>query len=170
MQVCWRIWVRARQRYLREAEEKGGGPDKEGGGCRHRDISAGSKRTGRSRSSTTYSSPNPPTTETRHQRQREREEEDRKGGRYLLPTYCKGCFSGQNGECGVCLGGWAMTGKENQHYSKQQLNGNMTDSLRLDSKCLLALIKSLKNRIFLFYLAIHSLTCMSTTCWEYLCA
>lgn len=60
------------KRYLREAEEEGGGPDEEGGGCRHRDISAGAKWTGRSRSRDTYSSPNPPTAETRHQRQRER--------------------------------------------------------------------------------------------------
>lgn len=44
-----------------------------------------------------------------------------------------------------------MTGKENQHYAKQQLNGNMTDSLCLNSKCLSALIQSLKNRIFYLF-------------------
>lgn len=42
-------------------------------------------------------------------RGKEREEEDREGGRDLLPTYCKGCFSGQNGKSGVYLGGGAMT-------------------------------------------------------------
>lgn len=51
---------------------------------------------------------------------------------------------------------------ERKHYAKQQLNGNMRDSLCPDTKCLLALIQSLKNR------AIYSQTCMCTACCEYL--
>lgn len=42
-------------------------------------------------------------------RDRERGVEDRERDRYLLSTDCKGCFTGQNGEYGVCLGGGAMT-------------------------------------------------------------
>lgn len=77
-----------RQPWTREAEEEGGGSDKESGGCRHRDISAGAKWTGRSRSRDIYSSPNSPTTEARHQRQRERggRQREREGGIYGLPT------------------------------------------------------------------------------------
>lgn len=52
----------------REAEEECGGSDEEGGSCRHRNISAGFKRTGRSRNLATHSSPNTPTAEARHQR------------------------------------------------------------------------------------------------------
>ena len=72
--------------YLREAEEEGSGSDKESGGCRDRDISAGSKWTGRSRSRATYSSPNPPTTKARHQRQREGRKTEREVDIYCLPT------------------------------------------------------------------------------------
>lgn len=47
-------------------------------------------------------------------------EEDREGGRYLPPTDSEGCFSGQNGEYWVCLGGGDMTAgwKRNPTLSK----------------------------------------------------
>jgi len=80
------VWARARKRYLREAEEEGRGSDEERGGCRHRDISAGTKWTGRSRSRDTYSSPNPATTEARHQRDRVGRKTEREVGIYGLPT------------------------------------------------------------------------------------
>lgn len=71
---------------LREAEEEGSGSNKESGGCRDRDISAGSKWTGRSRSRTTYSSPNPPTTKARHQRQTGERKTEIEVDIYSLPT------------------------------------------------------------------------------------
>lgn len=65
--------VTGKKTNLRKAEEKSGGPNQEGGGRRHRNISAGSKWTGRGRNGATYSSPNNGTTESRHQRDKQRE-------------------------------------------------------------------------------------------------
>lgn len=72
-------------------------------------------------------------------RVRRNEDRERERGRFLKTTYCQGCFTGQNGEYGVCLVGGAMTTDwKIKHYAKQQLSGNMKDSLYPDS--LLALI------------------------------
>lgn len=57
--------------HLRETEEESSGPDEEGGGRRHRDVSAGSEGAGRSGGGPD-SSPNPPNTETWHGRRKER--------------------------------------------------------------------------------------------------
>lgn len=93
--------------HSREAEKEGRGPNKEGCGCGHRDVPAGSKRMGRSRSRTPHSSPNHHTTESGHQILREEGKTEREVGIYSLPTV-KGYFTGQNGNFGVCLKGGAM--------------------------------------------------------------
>lgn len=49
-------------------------------------------------------------------------------------------------------GPWLHTWRENQHYAKQQLKGNMRDCLCTDTQCLPALIQSLKNRGFFLFI------------------
>lgn len=83
----------------------------------------------------------------------ETEREERKTERevdiYCLPTV-KGAFQVKMAYMLFVWeeGPWLQTG--NQHYAKQQLNGNMWDSLCPDTKFLPALIQSLKNRGFFF--------------------
>lgn len=96
--------------YLRKAEEKGGGPNQEGGGCWHRNISAGSKWTGRGRDGATYSSPNHGTTESRHQRDKHTERKGggrQRGGRCLQAI--NGSFSGQKLIYDICWRQGGMT-------------------------------------------------------------
>lgn len=104
-------------------------------------------------------------------RDRERGEEDSGRGRCLLSTYCKGCFTGQNGEYGLCLGGGAMTthlkrkptlckaATERKHEGLSVYRHSMSPGTNTITQ---------KQRIFFIYLAIYSSTCMCTACGEYL--
>lgn len=139
-QVCtmWQCWhtkswkTKTKQKNLRKAEEKGGGPNQEGGGCRHRNISAGSKWTGRGRNGATYSSPNHGTTESRHRRDKQTEKKGRKTERRSMPTDYKWFFSGQNWIYNIRLRGHDFR-LEKKNFSKQQLKGNIINSLYLES-------------------------------------
>lgn len=140
--------MKKKKNNLRKAEEKGGGPNQEGGGCWHRNISAGSKWTGRSRNGATYSSPNHGTTEPRHQR--DKQTERKRGGRQrggICLQNINGSFQVKNEYMTFAedKGAWLQIGKEKNNYSKQQLKGNIINWMYLDSHLTSFAIYSLES-------------------------
>lgn len=116
--------------HLRETEEERGGPDQEGGGSRHWDVSAGSEGAGRSGGGPN-TSPDSPNSETWHGRRKEKKGRGR-GGRGLLPAcYRKAFFKfiRQNSEQRVCWGA-AMTADRNTK-SEATLSKALTNQERI---------------------------------------